>query len=163
MLIPTRSGKWIEPTNPQPDDFELEDIAYALARLPRYAGQVDYSVASHSLTLASLVSPENALAALLHDAAEAYLGEIPRSVKHLAPELVALEDSFLRVILGTFGIWSIPDEVISLDASLGEAELTYFFDPHSLTEPSMAQAIAQFYGGPEWVESMFIKQVKEHL
>lgn len=73
--------------DPQSSYINIFDIATSLARLPRfgcmYASEVDrpYTVAQHSVLVASLVSPENQLEALLHDATEAYLGDVISPLK----------------------------------------------------------------------------------
>jgi uncharacterized protein len=86
--IQTSSGKRVDPFAPSPDDVEIEDIARALANQCRFGGHCSafYSVAQHSCLAADLVSrldddPETVLWALLHDAAEAYLGDLPGPIK----------------------------------------------------------------------------------
>lgn len=82
----TQSGRRFTPADPLPDDVDIEDIAHALAHVCRYGGHVRrfYSVAEHSVLVSRAVGardPALALAALLHDAAEAYLGDVPRPIK----------------------------------------------------------------------------------
>ena len=82
--IGTLSGKIVDLAQPSSRDIEAADIAAGLSRLPRFCGQtrLHYSVAQHSVEVAKLV-PEHALSALLHDAAEAYMGDCPRPLKEL--------------------------------------------------------------------------------
>lgn len=87
--ISTMSGRKIDFLAPDPEQIHIEDIAAGLAAMPRWCGQtqfqdeaVHYSVAQHSC-LCSDFCPEHALAALLHDAAEAYMGDCPRPLKQL--------------------------------------------------------------------------------
>jgi hypothetical protein len=63
--------------NPDPADVRTEDIAHALSQISRYTGHTDtpYSVATHSVHVSQIVRPGLASLALLHDAAEAYLGD----------------------------------------------------------------------------------------
>lgn len=77
------SGKIIDLNNPRPEDITIEDIAYSLARILRFNGHLKHqiSVARHSCLVADLVPEYLALPALLHDAHEAYLGDIVRPVK----------------------------------------------------------------------------------
>lgn len=84
MNIYTLSGM-INVIDPDPQDIHLEDIARALANTSRWAGHTPhyYSVAEHSIRVAMLVEPHHKLQALLHDAAEAYLGDIPTPIKRL--------------------------------------------------------------------------------
>ena len=76
--------------DPERDDnhFHIEDIAHSLALVCRYGGHAAwrYSVAQHSIHVSSLCPPELRLAGLLHDANEAYLGDIIQPNKAAWPE-----------------------------------------------------------------------------
>ena len=74
-------------------DYPVEEIAHALSMLCRYGGHspVHYSVAQHSVLASYIVDDEFALTALLHDAAEAYLGDMVAPLKALIPEYRNLE------------------------------------------------------------------------
>ncbi len=75
--IQTHSGGTFDLLNPDPADVRTEDIAHALSQIARYTGHTDtpYSVATHSVHVSQIVRPGLASLALLHDAAEAYLGD----------------------------------------------------------------------------------------
>jgi len=80
------NGKRFWPLDPRADEVDIETIGTTLANLCRFGGRCDpwYSVAQHSLHVMSLVErdhPGLALHALLHDAAEAYLGDVIRPIK----------------------------------------------------------------------------------
>jgi hypothetical protein len=77
------SGKLIDLAHPQTTDIDIEDIAWSLSNIMRFNGHLStqISVARHSLEVSRLVPTELALAALLHDAHEAYVGDIVRPVK----------------------------------------------------------------------------------
>lgn len=79
----TVSGKKIDLTSPDPDQIIVEDIAHALFKIPRFNGHTKehWSVGHHSLGVASLVADQYKLEALLHDATEAYLCDIPSPLK----------------------------------------------------------------------------------
>lgn len=101
----TVTGRKFNPADPQPDTIDLADIAHGLSLECRFAGQCSafYSVAQHSVMASHIVPPEHALEALLHDATEAYLKDIPRPVKAILPDYRALEaklDSVIRTRLG---------------------------------------------------------------
>lgn len=74
------------PLSPDPDTIDIEDIAYALSHLCRFTGHTSrfYSVGEHSLRVCRIVEsrdPAIRMAALLHDASEAYLNDIASPVK----------------------------------------------------------------------------------
>ena len=81
----TFSGVAFTPLDPRPEDVRLEDIAHHLSLQCRFAGATRrfYSVAEHSVLVSRVVPQEGGLplAALLHDAAEAYLVDIPTPIK----------------------------------------------------------------------------------
>ena len=81
----THSGAHVHLLTPEVDEIRLLDIAHALSRIPRFTGHTRghyaYSVAQHSVWVAETVPGPMALAALLHDAHEAYLGDIATPVK----------------------------------------------------------------------------------
>lgn len=82
--IQTFTGKQFWPLDPRPEDFDVQDIAHALANLCRFGGHslVFYSVAQHSCHVANLCPDGYELEGLMHDAAEAYLVDVPRPIKH---------------------------------------------------------------------------------
>lgn len=104
--VSTFSGNRFYPLRPHIDRVAIEDIAHGLAYQCRFNGQTRefYSIAQHSLIVASLVPPALRLAALLHDAAEAYLGDMVKPLKVLLPEFAALEDQVSAIIAATYGI-----------------------------------------------------------
>lgn len=104
--VSTFSGNRFYPLEPRIDRVQIEDIAHGLAYQCRFNGQTRefYSVAQHSLIVASLVPSHLRLAALLHDAAEAYLGDMVKPLKVLLPEFAALEDKVTALIGAAFAI-----------------------------------------------------------
>jgi hypothetical protein len=109
--ISTRSGT-VDFLNPTPDSILIEDIAHALSLTNRYSGHTPwpYSVAQHCV-LASDVAPTGLeLEALLHDAQEAYVGDMPTPLKALLPDYKVIEDRLEAVIRAKFGL---PEEFTS--------------------------------------------------
>ena len=97
--------------NPEAITFDLEDIAHNLARVCRFGGAVDeyYSVASHSVYVAREVERANhplhvVRGALLHDATEAYLGDMVSGLKRMMPEYRALERRYAHAIEAQYGV-----------------------------------------------------------
>ena len=104
--ILTYSGRHVELPNPDPEEINISDIARGLSRECRFSGQCQefYSVAQHSVLASRIVTKEYALEALLHDAAEAYLRDIPHPLKRLLPEYSRIERALERVIRNKFGL-----------------------------------------------------------
>jgi len=130
--ILTSTGKWFDVLNPDPDLIDLQDIAGALSNLCRYGGHCNrfYSVAEHCILVSRLVrertggNPVITLWALLHDASEAYVVDIPRPVKRQIPQYVAIEDNIQQAVAKKFNLpWPMPDEVHQADHDLLAAEL----------------------------------------
>ena len=127
--IRTFSGKAFWPLEPRAADVDIVDIAHALANLCRFSGHCRrfYSVAQHSCLVADIVEPPHRGWGLLHDAGEAYLGDMVASVKIADVQLGAAyrdaEDKVVRVIAQRFGLaWPEPDEVVAADRALLVAE-----------------------------------------
>lgn len=106
MWIQTYSGKKFDFLNPTEASFDLQDIAHSLSCLCRFNGHTQrfYSVAEHCVVMSGLVSPEAAQGALMHDAAEAYIGDISTPLKNQAPKLCDLETDILTAICARFNI-----------------------------------------------------------
>ncbi len=100
-----RSGAWFDFLDPRSSDFDIDDIAHGLAHVCRYAGQCTdfYSVAEHSL-LVSDTCREDPYAALMHDAAEALIGDVTRPLKQLLPDYKRLEREVEAAVFERFGV-----------------------------------------------------------
>ena len=83
--IQTHAGIAFDLSDPKPHMFRIEDVAYALAHQCRFTGHCarHYSVSEHSRHVARMVKPEWALAALLHEVEEAYIGDLSSPLKAL--------------------------------------------------------------------------------
>ena len=103
--IRTSSGIYVNVFEPTPDMISIEDIAHSLSHQCRFGGHLPefYSVAEHSVYVARLVRPEQRLAALLHDASEAYLLDIPSPIKARLANYKEIEDGLMKVIADRFG------------------------------------------------------------
>jgi len=104
--VSTFLGNRFYPLEPRIDRVDIEDIAHGLAYQCRFNGQTRefYSVAQHSLVVASLVPNDLRLAALLHDAAEAYLGDMVKPLKVLLPAFAAIEEQVSAIIAHAFDV-----------------------------------------------------------
>jgi hypothetical protein len=119
----TYTGKWVHIRDPHPDEIDVQDIAHALSQTCRFFGHTDgfYSVAQHSVLVSQQVPASDALWGLLHDGAEAYLGDLARPLKR-APEMQwyrSLEERFLLCFAQKFGLPpDLPYSVLRADAML---------------------------------------------
>ena len=108
--ILTNSRRHLDLSTPDPEAIEIGDIALGLSRECRFSGQTRwfYSVAQHSVLASRIVPEKFALEALLHDATEAYLRDLPSPLKRLVPEYARIEQVFDRVLRKCFGL---PEEM----------------------------------------------------
>ena len=110
----TYSGRQFWPCDPKPEEIYLVDIAHALSNQCRFAGHCQrfYSVAQHSVIVSEQVPFEHAVWGLLHDAAEAYLVDLPRPIKRhsvLGREYKLLEEQLQTCIAWRFGLQNTPE------------------------------------------------------
>lgn len=97
--ILTFTGREIDLENPSPEDVDALDIAHALSQLPRFTGHTfqHYSIAQHCTVgsiLAEIIYPEYKWLPhmfQLHDAPEAYVGDVSSPLKSLLPEYRTIE------------------------------------------------------------------------
>lgn len=116
--ILTAAGEYFPLLTPTAKDVHIGDIAHALSHLCRFTGHTRefYSVAQHSVMVSYLVPREDALAGLLHDAAEAYLGDVSSPLKHQLPMYQVLETRTMEAVLRAFDLPTcIPESVKRAD------------------------------------------------
>jgi len=101
------SGRMVDLADPKIEDISIEDIATSLSRICRFNGHTNtlLSVACHSINVAANVPPAYRLEALLHDAAEAYVGDVVRPLKlMLAGKIEPVEQRFDSLIRRKYGL-----------------------------------------------------------
>lgn len=145
--ITTATGGKFYPLGPDPDDARIEDIAHSLACCGRYNGHTSfagepivYSVGQHCLLLVddvkqrcgNLVSPETIAkmqyAALMHDAAEFCLTDIPRPLKPLIANYRLWEEQVEFVLAKKYGfIYPFPETVKTADNLIVLREIFNFY------------------------------------
>jgi hypothetical protein len=110
----TYTGRKFYPLDPRPEDIDIMDIAHCLARMCRYSGHTKkfYSVAEHSVLMAEAF-PQYAAIAILHDAAEAFFGDLPKPIKVMIPEFKRYENYLLSMIYSKFT--NIPFDEITIE------------------------------------------------
>ncbi len=109
QYITTYTGVHFYPTEPEPDGIRIEDIAHSLSMLCRANGHYRefYSVADHSIDCAAEAAARGlgaytAMLCLLHDAAEAYISDIPRPVKRELYGIYGIEEKLAAMIYKKF-------------------------------------------------------------
>ena len=110
MYILTQSGRHFDYTHPVPGSVVIEDIAHALAHINRFTGHTryPYSVAQHSVAVADYLATTGCplpviYAGLLHDAHEAYFGDI-NTVLKAELGVKADEDRIQAFVLAEMGL-----------------------------------------------------------
>jgi 5'-nucleotidase len=134
--IQTVSGRWVNPLAPDPAQIDIGDIAQALANQCRFGGHSRrfYSVAQHSTIVSDICAEHGAtageaLVALLHDAGEAYLVDLPHPIKHrseLGPPYRRAEKAMEAAIEARFELGPPPEGMKAIDRSLLATERATF-------------------------------------
>lgn len=129
--------------NPEGSGIHLADIAKALGNLCRFTGQCDfYSVAEHSVHCCRIAlnnHPGNwelAFAALMHDAAEAYTGDISKPLKKMIePIFGPIEKRIEDAVKDRFKIDNRYDHQVKvIDMGMLKAEKRRLFPKSPLAE-----------------------------
>lgn len=130
LTEPFRTGGWIQtftggqffPMDPKAEEMSIEDIASALSKICRFNGHCNkfYSVAQHSVLVSQRVPPQFALEGLLHDAAEAYITDLPRPIKIGLDDYARAEQNIMRVVAERFNLCSylMPESVKDVDEAM---------------------------------------------
>lgn len=163
----THSGKKFWPLDPRPEEIAIEDIAHALSHICRYGGHCNYfySVAEHSVLMASKVSDRNKIWALLHDATEAYLMDLPRPIKPYLPGYAEYETKLMKCIADRYSLPpEMPDEVKDADNRIILDEMnqnmSYVPDKYKVLEPL---GVNLQYWSPNVAKRMFMDTFDEAL
>ena len=162
------TGKKFWPLDPNIDEVDIKDISHSLALQCRFNGHCEnfYSIAQHSVLVSKLVPKDQALAALLHDASEAYIGDIIRPLKKFLPKFKKIELKIEKVIFEKFGVKNANQEEIKKAdniALITERRDLMKNSPGKWKEekdykPSSEKIIAV---GPEEAEKKFLERFKE--
>ena len=168
-------GHWISTSRvpqfdflkPKEQDIHIEDIAHALSLSCRFGGhgRFFYSVAEHCVLVSLLCEMEEAddttcLAALLHDAEEAYLPDIPSPIKACMPEAEKLYDAIKKAIIRKFQLSEANWELIDrLDKSIciQEAKALGIWNEHWIATEALKNSVPfGFWSAPK-AEEVFLK------
>jgi hypothetical protein len=154
----THSGTPIYPSNMvNMNDLNIDDIAHALSMICRFNGHISqfYSVAQHSVHVADIVAtmtddPKIIFQGLMHDAGEAYVGDVISPIKKLAPDIGKLENEFMFAIASKFGFAPTKHELVHQADLIALAyEATHFTKIPSQWIHDLAQEYPQNYQRPQ--------------
>ncbi len=165
----TYTGKQFWPLDPLAREIDLKDIAHSLGYQCRFNGHSlqFYSVAQHSVLVSRLVSREQSLAALFHDAAESYTGDLIRPLKKFLPrEFKEIESQIEKQIYLAFGITNVNEEEIKLADNIAlmtemrdvMAKPPVRWNEEGLYQPHPEKIIPL---GPDEAGEFFIRRYKE--
>jgi uncharacterized protein len=166
-FIETWTGAQLKLPDPDPTQIRIEDIAHALCQVPRFAGHLDefYSVAEHSLNVAAVVwektnSEIEAFQALLHDATEAYISDIPTPFKLLMPDYQRIEENLWGAIATKYGV------PVELYPSVKEADRIMLMTERDALKPHASDWGEKYESTPRlspeaWNQYSDIGQVEE--
>lgn len=165
-FIVTRSGIRFDMLSPRAEDVRIDDIAHALSNLCRFTGHtyVFYSVAEHSWLVSCHCNPAHALEGLLHDAAEAYINDLSRPLKH-HPQMSVYRDIEARIqgaIRQRFGLPSTPTKHIKdIDNMIVCDEGIVLMAESGWTKGHARLGIDEFGMSPAQAETAFMMRYQE--
>jgi hypothetical protein len=153
------SGQLVDPLDLKISDIRADDICWALAHICRYGGHChrDYSVGEHTLWVYRRVP---SLGSILHDASEAYLGDMPTPLKRRMPEFIKAERRAQQVIAVAFGMepGTFLREIECGDTKLADLDALHY-EQAFLWEPTHLQSKAP---SKELVAAQLYCAIKEH-
>ena len=171
-FIETYTGRRIDPFDASPADVHLPDIAAGLAHTCRFGGHCKrfYSVAQHSLHVSSELPRDAArlqLFGLLHDAGEAYLGDVPRPLKARFESVERAEARLLDVVWDALVVdpptadeW---DRVTAADDRLLAYEATELLEDGSWADDSPDLGYELGGASPDAIRSAFLDRAETLL
>lgn len=123
--IALRSGSYFNFEDPAGSEFTISDIAHGLAHICRFTGHciAFYSVAEHSVWCSRIAPKGYELAALMHDAAEAFIGDVAKPLKQLLPDYARIEQRVEAAVFDRFGLpRDMPEPVKIIDKQMLRTE-----------------------------------------
>ena len=174
--IRLRSGRYLDLSDPSEDQFTLADIAGGLSKICRFGGQIEcfYSVAEHSYwcgyqAVCDGLSCDEVSAVLLHDAAEAFVGDVVKPLKLMLGEFGRIERRIEAVIERKFGVdfGMHKNAIRKIDREMLIAERRAMFSVEDVKwtgEDEVRRLTHQFGKWPSpYAEDVFLNAAKQWL
>lgn len=159
-FITTFTGRKFHIFNTKPEDIHIRDIAHGLAMTCRWGGQCSrfFSVAEHSVGVAENCPEDVALLGLLHDAAEAYIGDIPSPFKDDISNYRDIERAILKVIFDKYGVSGLNyNPVKAVDERMMHTEAAILLPDSDWIAPSKIYHNHKIMGlAPAQAEELFL-------
>jgi len=153
-IIQTISGKQFNLFEPTPEMIDIRDIAAGLSNKGHFSGLTPsyFSIAQHCVMVCDefsfwdfAIDPKLKLLALLHDAAEAYIGDVIKPLKVRIPQFVEMEENIMKVICAKYGMdFSSLHLIKSTDLFIQETEYNAFYNEGRITYMNPQQAKHEF-------------------
>ena len=168
--ILTAAGRYFDFLAPERSVIGIDEIAHALSNICRFTGHTRdfYSVAEHSVHVSRLVPPGDALAGLMHDAAEAFVGDVAKPLKRLLPDYAAIEARVEAAVLSRFGLnVTLPPTVTAADDDMSVVEQRQAMDAEAYDRvlPSFhnpqAKLVRLEFWEPAEARMMFLQRFEE--
>ena len=164
-MIRTFTGKLVDPFNPDPSTIDIIDIAHGLSNICRYGGQCSrfYSVAEHCCYVSAALPEQYMLAGLLHDASEAYIGDMVAPLKeHRQLKAFGHIDNELSLIIETVFRTSFRQLTVKkVDIAIREEEIAALFNPSKPVENKYLPASHDIGFDPETAKAMFLRRYRQ--
>lgn len=179
-LIETKAGVFLDILNPDPNLIDIGGIAHSLSNQCRFSGWTNrhYSIAEHSVNISYLVPREDAFTALMHDATEAFLVDIPSPIKKLWPAYYAIEQNLWNALRVKWPQLpeKLPAEVKTADARICITEKIWLIGEKGLDNSAWTGLMDHFKPyqpemlfthdegdemEPRWAGALFLERFKE--
>lgn len=147
----TFSGIDVDILNFKPEYVNINDIAHSLSLQCRYNGHCKYfySVSLHCYLLSLVVPDEYALDALMHDAGEAYMGDIIADIRALFPDIDKYEAAIVEVIAKKYGYNPVmPQAIVELDIKMRNNEKLALYDLNEEQKANLGDLVLTKEGSP---------------
>ena len=166
--ITTYTRRHFDPVNPEPADMDIKDIAHALSMICRGNGHVSsfWSVGEHCILCAKEAAAKGyanrlVLAALLHDASECYMSDVPRPLKQNMKQYKEQENHLLDVLYTKFLGTPLSEEEEKLIKEIDNALLWY--DLKYLLDEELEERQPKLHVEPDYTVRAFSEAEKEYL